>query len=414
MLDLDFVRPRFPALSSGWALFDNAGGTVPLGAVVDRVSAYMRGTMVQTGASYELSAAAGAAVLAGHRAVEELLGAGEGEVVLGASATALARLVARALGATWAAGDEVVVTDLDHEANVGPWRALEEAGIVVREWRFREDDLALHLDDLEPLLGPRTRLVAFTQCSNIAGRHHDARAICARVRAAGALSCVDGVAHAPHRRVDVADLGCDLYLTSLYKVCGPHLGALFGRREVLERARSQNHFFVAEHEVPRKLEPGSVPHELVAALPAIPEYLRALDRHHGGPGTLEGAFSLIEGHEAGLAAPVLDFLGAHPRARLVGPGAGPDRAPTIAFTVDGRRLSEIPPLLDAERIAIRFGHFYAYRLIRRLGLLERDGVVRVSMAHYNGPDEVQRLIAALDAALGARAGISDPAPRAPR
>ena len=265
--------------------------------------------------------------------------------------------------------------------------------------RFREDDMALHLEDLEPLLGPRTRLVAFTHCSNLVGRHHDARAICERIREAGALSCVDGVAHAPHRRVDAKALGCDLYLASLYKICGPHVGALYGRREVLERAHSQNHFFVPEDAVPYKLEPGNVTHELVAALPAIPEYLRELDRAHGGEGTLDGAFARIEEHETALAAPLLEFLESHPAITLLGPGMSSDRAPTISFVVEGRASSELPPLLDAERIAIRYGHFYAYRLVERLGLMERDGVVRVSMAHYNAPDEVARLIAALDAAI---------------
>lgn len=399
MLDLDHVRAQFPTLSGDWALFDNAGGTVPLGSVVDGVATYMRECMVQVGASYAHSSRASEAIQAGHRAAEELMGAGIGEVVLGPSSTVLAKLIATGLRATWSEGDEIVVTDLDHEANVGAWRALEETGIVVREWRVREDDLALHLEDLEPLLGPKTRLVAFTHCSNLVGRHHDAAAICARIREAGALSCVDGVAHAPHRRMDLGALGCDLYLASLYKICGPHVGALFGRHEVLERARSQNHFFVPEDAVPYKLEPGNVTHELVAALPAIPAYLKGLDRYHGGAGTLDGAFERIEVHEQALAAPLLDFLEGHPKVQLLGPGAGPDRAPTVSFVVEGRASSELPPLLDAKRIAIRFGHFYAYRLCDRLGLLERDGVVRVSMAHYNSADEVGRLVEALDAAL---------------
>ena len=397
MLDLDFVRPRFPALSDNWALFDNAGGTVPLGTVVDSVATYMRECMVQVGASYAQSARAGKAVADGHRAAEKLLGAGHGEVVLGSSSTVLAKWIARGLRETWSEGDEIVVTDLDHETNVGPWRALEETGIVVREWRVREDDLDLHLEDLEPLLGPRTRLVAFTHCSNILGRHTDAARICRMVRSAGALTCVDGVAHAPHRRPDVGAIGCDLYLTSFYKVCGPHVGALFGRHEVLERARSQNHFFVPEDAVPYKFEPGNVNHELVASLPAIPEYLEALDIHHGGAGELAGAWSLVEQHECALVDPLLHFLEEHPRIRILGPVSSEQRAPTVSFVVEGRRSSEIPPLLDERGVAVRFGHFYAYRLIRRLGLLDRDGVVRVSMAHYNSPEEVERLIDGLEA-----------------
>ena len=399
MLRPDLVRPHFPALSDEWALFDNAGGTVPLGSVVDAVADYMRSRMVQVGASYAQSAEAGAAVAAGHRAAEALFGADEGEVVLGPSSTMLAKTIARGLAATWAPGDEIVVTDIDHETNIGPWRALEEQGFVLREWRLREDDLALHLEDLEPLLGPRTRLVAFSHCSNLIGRHHDARAFCDSIRAAGALSCVDGVAHAPHRRPDVKALGCDLYLTSLYKCCGPHVGALFGRHEVLERARSQNHFFVPEDAVPYKFEPGNVNHELVASLPRVIEYLERLDRDHGGPGTLDGAYTRIEQHESALVEPLLAFLHEHPKTTLLGPRTTADRAPTVSFTVEGRSASEIPPLTDAEQIAIRYGHFYAHHLVTRLGLHDRDGVVRVSMAHYNTSDEVTRLVSALDAAL---------------
>ncbi|QDU65134.1 cysteine desulfurase-like protein [Engelhardtia mirabilis] len=401
MLDLEFVRPRFPALTTDWALLDNAGGSVPLGAVADAVGDYMRRCMVQVGASYDLSREAAQRVAAGHRAAEELLGANEGEVVLGPSSTALAKLIARALRPLWKQGDAVVVTDLDHEANIGPWRELEASGIEVREWHVDPGTHRLELVGLEPLLDDRTRLVAFSHCSNIVGTIHDVRSIAARVRAAGALTCVDGVAFAPHRRVDVKALGVDLYLASLYKVYGPHLSALYGRAELLQRARSQNHFFVPEDAVPYKLEPGNVTHELAASLPAVPAYLRELDRHHGGAGTLDGAFERIAEHEAGLAEPLLALLSAHPRTRLIGsPDADPaERAPTISFTVRDLASSAVPTLLDRDRVAVRYGHFYAHRLIDRLGLALDQGVVRASLVHYNSVDEVARLVDGLNRAL---------------
>lgn len=400
MLDLEFVRARFPALRTEWALFDNAGGSVPLGGVIDRVRDYMSSCMVQVGASYDLSAAAGARVEAGHRAAEALFGAQSGEVALGSSATVLVRLAAAALRPLWREGDEIVVTDLDHETNIGAWRELEKTGIVVREWRVDIDSMRLQPSDLEPLLNERTRLVAFTHCSNIVGEIHDVAPIIEQIHAAGALACVDGVAFAPHRNVDVRALGADLYFASLYKVYGPHVSALYVRRDVFEGCRSQNHFFIAESEVPYKLEPGNVNHELTASLPAIVEYLRELDAHHGGAGTIDGAFAKISDYESELVAPLLEFLREHPRVRPIGstePGAW--RAPTVSFVVDDESSSAIPARLDREGVAIRFGHFYAHRLIDRLGLLERDGVVRVSMAHYNTGAEVDRLVRALDAAL---------------
>jgi selenocysteine lyase/cysteine desulfurase len=298
------------------------------------------------------------------------------------------------------------VTNLDHETNIGAWRALEAEGLVIREWRFDPERLELTLEGLEPLLCQRTRLVCFTHCSNLIGTLHDAAAIIRRVHEAGALACVDGVACAPHRRVDVKTLDADFYFLSIYKVFGPHLGLLYGKRDLLLRARGQNHFFIPEDEIPYKLEPGNVVHELTAALPAILEYLLALDeRHHPGspaaePARLERVFEDIAAHEAALVAPLLDFLRARRGVRILGrTTADAHRAPTVSFVAEGRDSSEIPTALDAGRIAIRYGHFYAHRAVEALGLHARNGVVRVSMVHTNTPDEVTRLIAALDRAL---------------
>ena len=403
MLDLDFVTAQFPALRSEWTLMDNAGGSAPCRQVIERVRDYMERLPVQLGASYGLSLEARAAVEAGRVAAATLVGAQADELLLGASSTVLLQQLATALRAGWSEGDEVIVTNLDHEANVGPWRKLERGGIVVREWRIRRETQTLHLEDLEPLLNERTRLVAFTHCSNVVGTILDVAAIAARIRAAGALSCVDGVAFAPHRRVDVKALGVDFYVASLYKIYGPHLGLLFGRREHLLAAKGQNHFFVSEESVPAKLEPGNVCFELAASLVGILEYARALGAQHGLGQVLdlEGSFGLIAEHEEELVRPLLAFLAEHPRVRLYGlsEARADARVPIAAFTVLGRQSSELPPLLERRSLAVRFGHFYAYRLIRDLDLLEREGVVRVSLAHYNTPEEVARLIEALGDSL---------------
>ncbi|HVP14194.1 MAG TPA: aminotransferase class V-fold PLP-dependent enzyme [Terriglobales bacterium] len=411
MFDVEFARAHFPALSpavsNGWALFDNAGGSVPLAGVIERVRDYMSCRQVQLGATYPHSVEAAARVAAGRRAAALLVNADPDEIVLGASSTANVRVLARAFRPLLETGDEIVVTNLDHETNVGAWRALEAEGVRIREWRFDPESLALRLEDLEPLLGPRTRLVCFTHCSNIAGAVHDAAALIRRIHEGGALACVDGVACAPHRRIDVRALDADFYFLSLYKVFGPHLGMLYGKRELLRRLKSQNHFFYSEDDFPAKLEPGSVVHELAASLDAIPEYLLALDERLGAPdGLSEGArldrvYSAIAAHETALARPLLEFLRDRPGVRVLGPATADPitRAPTISFAVEGRDSGEFPPLLERERIAIRFGHFYAHRAIEALGLLPRHGVVRVSMVHYNTAAEVERLIGILSRAL---------------
>ncbi|MFM7230867.1 MAG: cysteine desulfurase-like protein [bacterium] len=401
------VRARFPALATDWALFDNAGGSVATDGVIARVRDHMERLGVQLGASHALSVEAAARVAAGHRAAELLLGADPGEVVLGPSTTANLRTFAHAFGATLSPGDSLVVSDLDHESNIGAWRMLESRGITVRTWALRPATQMLHVEDLEPLLVPRTRLVAFTHCANVVGSIHDARAAIDRIHAAGALAAVDGVAYAPHRSVDVKALGADLYVVSLYKLFGPHLGMLYGRRELLERVQGQNHFFKAETELPDKLEPGGVPHELASALPGIVEHLLALEAMLPGGGVgddrarMARAFDAIAAHEAALVAPLLADLAARPGVRVLGESTADParRVATVAFTVEGRHASSVPTALDRARLATRWGHFYAHRAMTALGLHERGGVVRVSLAHYNTPAEVQRLLEALDDAL---------------
>ncbi|MCA8980695.1 MAG: aminotransferase class V-fold PLP-dependent enzyme, partial [Planctomycetes bacterium] len=342
-LDLDFVRAQFPALDQPIALLDNAGGSAPARQVIARVTEHMERRPVQLGASYALSREASAAVDAGRRAAEALVGAREGEVVLGQSTTTNIAMIASALAGGWGPGDAVVVSDLEHESNRGPWRRLAARGVEVREWRMRTETAQLHPGDLEPLLDDRVRLVAFTHCSNVVGAVHDVARVCARVRKAGALSMVDGVAFAPHRLVDVEALGCDFYALSLYKTFGPHLGLLFGRAEVLRRARGQNHFFIGEDEVPYKLEPGNVPYELCASLVGIVDYFEALDLRHGGPASatarerVVAAYRLIADAEEQLVDPLLRFLRDDSRVHLLGPPEGGARVPTVAFHLaDGR------------------------------------------------------------------------------
>lgn len=407
MLDVERARSDFPALATERALFDNAGGSVAPRPVIRRVKEAMTRLGVQIGGSYPQAREVEERLAAGHRAAATLVGAEPEEVILGPSTTMNVYLLARALAPDLAPGDEVVVTDLDHEANGGAWRRMAEVGINVREWRFNRDSCALELADLEPLLTARTRLVCFTHCSNVVGRIHDAGAICRRVHEAGARAVVDGVAYAPHRRVDVKALDADFYLVSLYKVYGPHLGLLYGKREHLLRARGQNHYFIPEDCLPDKLEPGNVNHELAGSLPGILEYLDALYEHHwpgrrsDAAGRLSRVFELFAEHEERLARRLLEYLATKPGVRVLGPASGERelRAPTVAFAVAGRNAKEIAEALEEHGLALSSGHFYAHRAIQALGLLEGGGVVRASMVHYTTPGEVDRLIQGLEQVL---------------
>ncbi|MDX1515047.1 MAG: aminotransferase class V-fold PLP-dependent enzyme, partial [Gammaproteobacteria bacterium] len=253
----------------------------------------------------------------------------------------------------------------------------------------------------------RTRLVCVSQCSNITGSINDIAEITRRVHDAGALICVDAVAYAPHRRLDVKALDVDFYAMSLYKLYGPHVSLLYGKRELLLEARGQHHFFISEQDTSLKLNPGGPNHEFTASLSGIIDYFDALHAHHF-PGSnadlrqrLADIFDLIEFHEERLAGRFVDFLKAKPSVRIAGraTAGGARRVPTFSFVVDGRDSAEFPRQLARHHVGIRSGHFYAKRLIDALGFDKCSGVVRASMVHYNTTDEVDRLIRHLDQAL---------------
>lgn len=395
--DLDFIRGRFPGLAGDWAYMDNAGGSHVLVDVADRVRDFLLTTPVQHGASYGPSREASARLAAATARIAGMINAPDpSEVVIGGSSTFLLQQLARAMASQLRPGDEIVVTDVDHESNIGPWRALEGRGVVIREWRMRTDTFELELDDLTALLTDRTRLVAVTHCSNVLGTVMPIAEIARLVHAPGAELCVDGVAYAPHGLVDVQALGCDWYTYSFYKTFGPHQAVLWGRRERLAELDGLNHGFISKDQLAYKLLPGNVNYELAWGCAAIADYLEALGEHHDAD-----PFAIIARQEEALAERLLGWLRRRNDVRIIGRRqAGPERVPTISFTIDGRRSSEIVAAVDRARIGIRWGDFYAKRLIERLELIEHDGVVRVSMVHYNTLDEVDRLIGALEGVVG--------------
>jgi len=402
---VDEIREQFPALASDWAFFDHAGGSPPARQVIDRVARYMSEVPFQHGASYPLSQQAVAGFDAGRASMARMLNATPGEVALGPSSTTLVARLARSLAPSLAPGDEVVVTNLDHETNITPWRRLEAQGVRIREWAFRDEDQALHPEDLDELLSDRTRLVACTHCSNLIGTIHDVPEIARRVHAAGAKLCVDGVAYAPHRRIDIRALDVDFYVFSTYKTFGPHAAALFVRADNLPSLATQGFFFQPTSN-PKILEPGSTPYELVGGLAGVTDYLAWLagqesDGSQITDSALETAWNGIEARERELLRPLLGLLADHPRVTLYGlaDGDDPRRVPTVSFSVEGRQASEIPAALHEHKLAVRFGHFYAHRAVEALGLHDRGGVVRASLLHINDEAEIERLVAALDEVL---------------
>ncbi|MGI9386464.1 MAG: aminotransferase class V-fold PLP-dependent enzyme, partial [Methyloligellaceae bacterium] len=303
-LDVAFCRRQFPALDSGWVFMENAGGTLVPQQVIDRTVDFMTNCQVQPGEGYAPSAEGAERIAVGHSSLAAIINAAPDEIVVGPSTTSNVYALSHALHPLLAAGDEVIVTNQDHEANNGAWRKLASRGINVREWQMNADTDDL---ELEALLTERTKLVCFTHCSNIVGLIHDAKQIVRRIHDVGALACIDGVAFAPHRRVDVKDLDVDFYLYSPYKVFGPHMGVLYGKREVLSLLASQSHYFLDPDDYQRKLCPGGPNYELTAAAAGIGDYLDKVHAHHF-PGAnsetqtrLDQVFKLFADHEAALA-----------------------------------------------------------------------------------------------------------------
>jgi cysteine desulfurase family protein (TIGR01976 family) len=417
-LDLSFVRSQFPALSSDWAFLDNAGGSQALGCVVDRIADYLRTTNVQLGASYAVSERAGARMQEAQRRMATFVNAGRPEeVVMGPTSTLLVQLLARAMAHQFSPGDEVVVTRADHESNIGAWVGLAAVGVVPRFWEFDPVSRRLEVEGLARVMSPRTKLVAFTHASNIFGTIHPVAEITRFVHERGAKVCVDGVAYAPHRLVDVAAWDVDYYVLSLYKVYGPHHALLYGKYAHLLELANLYHYFIANDRVPYKLQPGNPNYELSWGAVGIVDYLEALGARLGsangnevatGEGAatsracLQTAFRSIAAHEQALAARLLDYLATKSRVRVIGETTADQavRVPTISFTVEGCSAPDVVAQIDPLKIGIRHGDFHSRRLVEHLGLQATGGVVRVSMVHYNTVDEVDRLTAGLDAAIG--------------
>ncbi|WP_394850459.1 aminotransferase class V-fold PLP-dependent enzyme [Pendulispora brunnea] len=402
-LDVDFVRKQFPAFDEpslkGQAFFENAGGSYACAHVIRRLETYYRRLKVQPYYPFRTSTEAGAWMDAAYARLAEYLGVDTDEVHLGPSTSQNTYVLAQAFREMLKPGDEIVVTNQDHEANGGVWRRLAAGGITVKEWRVDAENGALDPSQLDELLTERTRLVAFPHCSNIVAYVNPVAEITAKAHAVGAVTVVDGVSWAPHGLPDVKELGADAYVFSLYKVYGPHQGAMVVRHALAERLGNQGHYFNAPY--PRKrLVPAGPDHAQIAAAQGVAEYFDALDAHHGGGPNATRPHrvrELLRNAELALLPRVLDYLTSRSDVRLLGSADAHRRASTVSFVPRQRDPKDVVVQLAERGIMAGFGHFYALRLLEALGA--PDGAVRVSFVHYTSANEVSQLLDALDAAL---------------
>jgi selenocysteine lyase/cysteine desulfurase len=407
-LDLAFVRRQFPAFEEpvwqGQAFFDNAGGSFACRQVIEHLNRYYRQTKLQPYGPHPLSSRAGEEMDQAHARLASWLGVTADEVHLGPSTSQNTYVLAQAVAANLAEGDEIVVTNQDHEANSGVWRRLATHGLVVKEWRVDSQTGWLDPGQLDRLLSRKTRVVAFTHCSNILGQINPVADICARVHAAGALAVVDGVSFAGHGLPDVPALGADIYLFSLYKTYGPHQGLMVVRTPALQRLGNQGHYFNATHRN-KWLIPAGPDHAQVAASAGVAAYFDALYRHHFGAGEAgsgekaEKVRQVIHASEAALLEPLLDFCRRDRRIRLLGPADAQERAPTVSLRTLTASPLEIATRLGARGIVAGAGNFYAVRLLEALDIPAEPGVLRFSFVHYTSPEDLSQLLTALDGSL---------------
>ena len=405
-LDVDYVKAQFPAFSdpksSKWSFFENAGGSYVPTNVIEHLNHFMTSTKVQPYAEFDTSAIAGDNMDQATKLFAEMINAKTDEIIIGGSTTMNMYVLSNAMRSLLKPGDEVIVTNQDHEANVGAWRRLAEHGMIIKEWQINPETAELNINDLKVLLSEKTRIVAVTHCSNIVGSINDLKSIAKLVHEYDAYIVGDGVSYAPHGFPDVKDLDVDFYAFSLYKTFGPHLGLLYGKKEILRKLPNQNHEFL-EGDVPYTLNPGGPNHEELSCLIGVYEYFNNLYLHHfpgqdaSTRGKIEAVNELIAKHEMEIANPLLDYINTRDDINLIGKNkiSNKDRAPTIAFTMNNKSSNELSSDLVQQGIATRNDNFYAWRCLKALGIDTDDGVVRTSMVHYNTHEDVKKLIEAL-------------------
>lgn len=414
------LRSEFPALRQmvcgrPMVYLDGPGGTQVHSSVIEAMQRYMREANSNLGGPFVTSRRTGETVVAAREAIADLLNAEEpDEIVFGPNMTSLTFSFSRAMGRLLSAGDEIVVTRLDHDANIAPWVALEEQGAVVRHVDFDPTDCTLDLDSLEAAISPGTRIVALGYASNAVGTVHDVRRVVELAHQVGAWVYLDAVHMCPHGPIDVQALGCDFLVCSVYKFFGPHVGALYGRYELLERIPAYK-VRPASDEPPGSFETGTLSFECLAGTVAAVDYLASVgqrygveyaashDRSIGRRLDLKAGMSAILEYERGLCAYLVSRLAEIPGLTIYGitdPTRFEMRVPTVSFTLVGMPAPLISERLGRNQILAWAGDFYAPAVTRRLGLDGSGGLLRVGLTHYNTKQEVDVLIDALSALAG--------------
>jgi cysteine desulfurase family protein (TIGR01976 family) len=429
-LDLTWVRSQFPSLSRAIngqpaAFLDGPGGTQVTQSVIDAISHYLTTSNANTHGQYATSRETDEIIAGARLAMADFLGCDSDEIVFGPNMTSLTFMMSRAIGRELGPGDEILLTHLDHSANVSPWQALEERGVKIQFVEIHEEDCTLDMGDLARKLSRRTKVVAVGYASNAVGTINDVKTIVRLAHEAGALAHIDAVHYAPHGPIDVRELDCDFLVCSTYKFFGPHMGVLYGRREHLERLRPYK-VRANTNDVPQRWESGTLNHECIAGITACVDYLaelgrRTLPNHTGtdafaraaqqsGRGAaliasfrrdlLKGAYRAIQAHERTLSLRMLSGLAEIPGLRLYGiaDSARVDaRCPTFAVRIDGHHPAELAKKLGERGIFTWDGNYYAINLTERLGVESDGGFLRIGFVHYNTKEEVDRVLAALRA-----------------
>jgi len=413
-IDLAWVRSQFPAFSQpindDQSFFENAGGSFACQQTIDALTGYYTDTKVQPYSEFASSAQAGNEMDRSRARWADALGVDTDEVVFGPSTSMNTFVLADAFGQTLGPDDEVIVTNQDHEANTGAVRRMaERRGLTTHEWRIDPDTGLLDVDEFAALLTPQTRLVTVPHASNIIGQENDIARVTELAHAVGARVIVDGVSFAPHTIPDVAALGADVYLFSLYKTYSVHQGLMVVRADTLDALPNQAHFFNAGFP-DKRLNPAGPDHAQVAASGAVLDYVTAFHLHHGGAesdslrASCVGASALWRRHEDMLSTQLLDMLAGHSAVRLIGPTAldtAPGhRCPTIAFLPLTAAPSDVARGLVERGVQTSSSDYYAVRVLDGLGIDPSNGVVRLSFVHYTSQVDIDRAVTALAEVLG--------------
>ncbi len=406
-LDVNFVRSQFPAfkdsLAKKWIFYENAGGSYVPRHVINRLSKFMKSTKVQPYAEYPMSKIAGENMDIASDLFAKMINANSNEIIIGSSTSSNLYILSNALKKYISKGDEIIITNQDHEANISPWRRLSKNGAIIKEWSFNKKTGELEIEELKKILNKKTKILAVTHCSNIVGSVNNLKLISKLAHKYNTIVVGDGVSYAPHGLPNVKDLDVDFYTFSLYKTYGPHLGLMYGKENILRDLPNQNHEFL-EKQFPYTLNPGGPNHEELVSLIGIHDYFELIYKHHFKKNILnlrtkvDRLNKLFATHEELIANPLLKYLKKNKNFRLIGKSEikNKNRAPTISFTSNFKSSESLSKFLVTNKIATRNDNFYAWRCLKNLGIDQNDGVVRISMIHYNNIKETQKLINILD------------------